>query len=101
MLAEIKIPNNFKEVVESSDHQQWEQTMCEELNSLKKNKTWQLIELPEGHRTIQNKWIYRVKTKSNDDVDRYKARLVAKGCSQKQGIDFNDFIFAGDLIRFH
>lgn len=90
MLAEINVPENYDEAIKSPDSEQWERAMYEELDSLNRNHTWQLVELPEGHRAIRNKWIYRVKIKSNGDVDRYKARLVVKGCSQKPGIEFSE-----------
>lgn len=49
--------------------------MTEEMESLNKNKTWNLKTLPLNRRTIDCKWVYRVKRKSDGSVDRYKARL--------------------------
>lgn len=86
----MKIPENYNEAIKASDKEQWEQAMNEEYDSLKKNKTWELVELPKDRRTIQSKWVFRIKTKSNGEIDRYKARLVVKECSQKQGIDFKE-----------
>ncbi|KAG9442251.1 hypothetical protein H6P81_018105 [Aristolochia fimbriata] len=42
----------------------------------------------EGHRAIDCKWVFRVKTKANGRIDKYKARLVAKGFNQKEGLDY-------------
>jgi Reverse transcriptase (RNA-dependent DNA polymerase) len=52
--------------------------MKEELRSLEKNTTWILIKLPKGKKTLQNKWVYRVKEEA-DGNKRYKARIVVKG----------------------
>ena len=60
--------------------------MKDEMNSLLKNKTWELTTLPEGKKALQNKWVYRVKTE-HDGSKRFKARLVVKGFQQKKGID--------------
>jgi len=46
--------------------------------------------LPEGHKAIQNKWIFKRKTDADGNVTVYKARLVAKGFSQVQGVDYDE-----------
>ena len=66
--------------------------MHEEMNSLNKNKTYNLVELPKGKRVLRNKWVFKLK-KDGDKLVKYKAWLVVKGFSQKQGIDF-DVIFS-------
>jgi hypothetical protein len=53
--------------------------MLEELRSLEKNKTWDLVKLPPG--TVSCKWIFTVKQNLEGMVERYKARLVARGYS--------------------
>jgi hypothetical protein len=35
-------------------------------------------------------WIYKVKSDTAGDVNRFKARFVAKGCSQRAGLDFTE-----------
>ena len=37
-----------------------------------------------------SKWVYKVKCKLDDTIDRYKTRLVAKGCNQQEGIAFSN-----------
>lgn len=81
-------PLDINEALNSSDAKQWEEAMKEEMKSLTKNKTWELVNLPPDRRTIKNKWIYRLKTDGN--INRYKVRLVIKGCSQKINIDYNE-----------
>jgi hypothetical protein len=39
---------------------------------------------------IDYKWVYKVKKKLDDSIDRYKACLVAKGFKQMYGIDHED-----------
>lgn len=57
--------------------------MDKEYKSLVDNETWTLCKLPEGRKPIKCKWLYKVKTNQNGEVERFKARLVAKGYSQK------------------
>lgn len=67
--------------------------MMEEMKSITDNKTWDLVELPPGHRAIGLKWVFKVKRDENGNVARYKARLVAKGYVQRAGIDYDE-VFA-------
>ena len=73
-----------------SNGDKWKLAMKEEMDSLEKNKTWDLMELPESRTVVRCKWVYKLKKGVDDTVPKYKARLVAKGFSQKAGIDFHD-----------
>ncbi|GKV47717.1 hypothetical protein SLEP1_g54586 [Rubroshorea leprosula] len=73
---------------EAYGKQEWENSMKEEIDSIEKNNTWELVDKPEGKTPIGVKWVYRVKYKAYGSVQKYKARLVAKGYVQKHGIDF-------------
>lgn len=84
------IPSNVEELKTRSDWPLWEKAIEEELQSLEKNGTWNLVELPEGRRAVDNKWVFKIKRNSDGSVDRYKARLVARGFSQRHGFDYSD-----------
>ena len=60
------------------------------MNSLAKNKTWDLVELPEIRKVIGIKWVYKFKKGFDDTVLNYKCRLVVIFFSHKAGIDFHD-----------
>jgi hypothetical protein len=68
----------------------WKAAMLEELEALKKNKTWELVPLPPGKKAVGCKWVFTVKQSPEGRVERYKARLVAKGYSQTYGIDYDE-----------
>ena len=63
---------------EASQSSHWRAAMEEELRSIEKNQTWELVHLPQGKRPIDVKWVYKTKVKPNGDVSKYKARLVAR-----------------------
>ena len=80
-------PECYEEVMQVETRKKWEQGMNEEMDSLVRNQTWDLVELHVGKRALQNKWVYRLK-EEDGGKKRYKARLVVKRFSQKKGIEF-------------
>ncbi|WVZ74346.1 hypothetical protein U9M48_022542 [Paspalum notatum var. saurae] len=57
--------------------------MQDEMESLEKNGTWDLVKLPIDKKPVRCKWIFKRKEGiSPSEPARYKARLVAKGYSQ-------------------
>jgi hypothetical protein len=63
------------------------------IDSIKRNQTWELADLPQGHRAITLKWVYKLKRNEAGEIVKHKARLVACGFVQQEGIDFDD-VFA-------
>ncbi|RVW57769.1 Retrovirus-related Pol polyprotein from transposon TNT 1-94 [Vitis vinifera] len=84
-------PRSYKEAMESKDSKKWLSSMDDEMASLRKNQTWELVPLPEGVKPVDCKWLFKIKDGiSKDEPPKYKSRLVAKGFSQKEGIDYNE-----------
>jgi len=65
-----------------------QEAIKKEFEDLDANGTWDLVLLPPRKKPIICKWVYKVKYKTDDAVERYKARLVVRGFSQKEGIDY-------------
>nr|KYP74269.1 Retrovirus-related Pol polyprotein from transposon TNT 1-94 [Cajanus cajan] len=73
-------PRNFREAQESSEKQQWKCAMEEELESLRKNNTWRLVDLPKDQKIVGCKWVFKKKDRiPGVEKSRFKVRLVAKG----------------------
>ncbi|CAI7754210.1 unnamed protein product [Closterium sp. NIES-54] len=81
-------PATLKEALESSDAEEWKKAMDSELKSIEENGTWELVELPEGRKAITSKWLFKIKSDTNGNIERYKSRLVAKGYQQKEKVDY-------------
>ncbi|GAA0176229.1 transmembrane signal receptor [Lithospermum erythrorhizon] len=83
-------PMFFEEAVK---YKKWREAMDAEINSIVKNNTWTLTELPKQGKKIGVKWIYKTKRDENGKIIKHKARLVAKGYVQREGIDYTE-VFA-------
>ena len=86
-------PKTYKQAMKSPNSQQWEKAMQDELSSLNKHNTWDLVDLPVGKNLIGCKWVFKTKRNASGFIDRFKARLVAQGYSQEYGIDYDE-VFA-------
>ncbi|GJV14374.1 ribonuclease H-like domain-containing protein [Tanacetum coccineum] len=65
--------------------------MNSEMDSLLRNDTWEIVDLPKDRKAIGNKWIFKIIYKFSGEIDRYKAKLVAH--------DVNNAFLNGDLIE--
>jgi hypothetical protein len=80
-------------VEDALSEQCWREAMAAEMEAIQTNKTWELAELPAGHRAIGLNWVFKVKKDPEGNVVKYKARLVAKGYAQREGVDYKE-VFA-------
>jgi hypothetical protein len=68
----------------------WLEAMRFEIDSMRDNQVWNLVDPPDGTRAIECKWIFKKKIDADGNVHIYKARLVAKGFRQIQGVDYDE-----------
>nr|GEW86634.1 hypothetical protein [Tanacetum cinerariifolium] len=80
-------PSSYYEACTNKD---WVSAMNTKMEALNRNDTWVITDLPLNKKPIGCKWIYKIKYKSNGDIERYKARLVAKGYNQREGVDHDE-----------
>ncbi|KAI3782063.1 hypothetical protein L2E82_12095 [Cichorium intybus] len=79
--------------IEAENHQDWKDAMKRELDSIERNHTWVLTDLPKGQKPIGLKWVFKLKKDASGKFTTHKARIVAKGYVQRKGIDFDE-VFA-------
>ena len=83
-----KDPKTFSQALSCKESDLWYNAMKDELDSMKSNEVWDLVELPQGVKAISCKWVYKTKRDSLGNNERYKVRLIAKGFTQKEGINY-------------
>ena len=60
------------------------------MQSMYEHQVWNLVDLPDGVKLIQNKWVFKRKLDIDGNVSTYKTRLVEKGFKQIHGIDYDE-----------
>jgi len=91
-------PRTMDEAMSSDNARDWKAAADSEYESLLENDTWELVELPEDRKSVQCRWVFKVKYKHDGQIERFKSRLVAKGFSQKYGIDYDETF--SPVVRF-
>ena len=69
--------------VEAKEMKVWIDACKDEIHSIERNNTWDLVELPAGVKPIGLKWVFKIKRNADGTISKYKARLVAKGYVQR------------------
>ena len=96
-IHDLFVPKNIQEALSHSD---WKLAVLEEINALRKNGTWEVVELPKGKKTVGCKWVFTIKCKADGSVKRYKERLVSKVFTQTFGIDYQETFASVAKINF-
>ncbi|GJX54424.1 putative ribonuclease H-like domain-containing protein [Tanacetum coccineum] len=82
-----------KNVIHALKDPRWIEAMQEELLQFKLQEVWTLVDLPNGKRAIDTKWVFKNKKDEKGIVIRNKSRLVTQGYTQEEGIDYDE-VFA-------
>lgn len=55
--------------------------------TLHSNRTWSLVVPPPNANRVSC-WVFKIKRKGSDSLDRKKAKLVVRGFNQMEGVSF-------------
>ena len=75
-------PQSVQEALGGRHSEKWRAAMASEMDSLRENGVYELVDRPSGKKVVKSRWVLRVKKNELGEVEKYKARVVAKGFSQ-------------------
>lgn len=84
----IRVPKTHVQAMRSPQAKEWIAAIKKEYESLLSNKTWEVVDRPEGVPLVGCRWVFDLKFDTDGSIKRYKARLVAQGYSQTLGVDY-------------
>jgi hypothetical protein len=85
-----KIPRGVGEANKSEHAPQWLEARCRELGRLEEMGTWELVDPPPDANILPSLWVFALKFKPDNTVDKFKARLVVNGSFEQQGKDYDE-----------
>ncbi|GJZ62862.1 retrotransposon protein, putative, ty1-copia subclass [Tanacetum coccineum] len=89
-LGDLNEPANYKAALLYPESDKWLNDINVEMQSMKDNEVWDLVDLPPNGKSVGSKWLFKKKTDMDEAVHTYKARLVAKGYTQTPKIDYEE-----------
>jgi hypothetical protein len=89
-------PRSF---AETEKHAAWCAAMQSEIDAVETNRTWELADLPRGHRAITLKWVFKLKRDKAGAIIKHKARLVAHGFLQQEGITLRQTAYTKHIVE--
>ncbi|GJR60775.1 retrotransposon protein, putative, ty1-copia subclass [Tanacetum coccineum] len=68
-------PLRFRDEIACEDSSKWKAAMEEEMDSLRKNKTWELVDHPAGQKLVSCKWLFKI----NEGLKVFKSLGTKQG----------------------
>lgn len=72
--AEAKEPKTFNQAMKDTHSTHWKEATDDEMASLDKNGTWDVVDRRTGMNVLSGKWVFKIKRGPNGKITRYKAR---------------------------
>ncbi|GJZ49539.1 putative retrotransposon ty1-copia subclass protein [Tanacetum coccineum] len=83
-------PTNYRAALSDPESDKWLEAMNAEMQSMKDNQVWNLVDLPPNCKTVRSKWLFKKRIDMDGNIRTYKARLIAKGFTQTYGVDYEE-----------
>ncbi|WZZ68589.1 hypothetical protein YC2023_079959 [Brassica napus] len=65
---DVEEPKDYYEAIRSANKKQWKAFAVDEMNSLEKNETWDVVDRPKDRKVIGCRWIFKIKPGVPDDM---------------------------------
>nr|GEU93051.1 hypothetical protein [Tanacetum cinerariifolium] len=85
-LGDIGEPANYTAALLDLESEKWLNDMNVEMQSMKDNEVWVLVELPPNGKTVDSKWLFKKKTDMDGVVHTIKLVLWQRAILKPQGL---------------
>ena len=75
-MNDMKISISYIQTIASLKSSQWCQIMNEEIVNIYERNVYTLVLLLKEKKSLNDKWVYKIKTDQNDNTAKFKARWI-------------------------
>lgn len=79
-------PRTRQQAKDDPNWLEWENGIADEINSLKQNKTWELVDSPKQRRILSGKWIFKLKRGQNGEIIPINTDGWCEGSHKKKAL---------------
>nr|GEW76224.1 hypothetical protein [Tanacetum cinerariifolium] len=89
-LRDLNEPPDYKATLSDPESDKWLNVMNMEMQSMKDNQVWCLVDPPHNGQPVRSNWLFKKKTDMDGNVQTFKACLLAKGFTQTYVVDYGE-----------
>nr|GEV76408.1 hypothetical protein [Tanacetum cinerariifolium] len=100
-LGDLNEPPSYKTALAYPKSDKWLEAMNTEMQSMKDNQVWYLVDLLSNGRTVRCKWLFKKKNDMDGNVHTFKAHLVEKSFTQTYSVDYEETFSLTSFLNGH
>jgi hypothetical protein len=66
-------PKYYRQVISEPNADLWHSAIAAEMDALRRNHTWDVVDRPTDRKIVDSKWVCKIKPLSDRSVDKFKA----------------------------
>ena len=92
LMADVVPEDNptWAQASRSPDRDKWLEAVAQEVQAHIDNHSFEIVVPPKGAKTIDSRWVFKIKRDADGKIQKYKARMVAKGFQTKEGVHYHE-----------
>jgi len=90
-------PQTYSKAMSYPKASYWNEAVNSEIESIMDNHTRKLMDLPPKNKSSGHKWIFKMKMKVDDTIDRNKATHIVQGSKQQGVEDFGIYSYVSRI----
>jgi hypothetical protein len=67
-------PKFYRQVMSRPSDNLWYSAIESEIDALRHNHTWDVVDRPIDRKIVDSKWVFKIKCHSDGSIDKFKAR---------------------------